>query len=146
MKDLNCEVSRRLKLSFLCVSSGAGPCSSEAVAAGVSVDVSPPSPLVIVFSLASFFGRKPAKILARFPFSAFVSGADVCSAAAPSDSPAGAGVDSVASPVSVAATCSVPFAAASGAGSLATALGFHRPGNPEKDLRFSFFSTAGSTH
>jgi len=142
-RALKPEVSRRVRVSFLGVG-GLNSASSVAGAAGVSVAAgstaagagvdSDASPFVRgVLSLVSFFGSKPAKMLARLlGFSVLVSvvaGAGVSSVAATGVSSTGAGVVvSTAGAVSMATASSVvSLAAGSGEASFFSALPLNRP-------------------
>lgn len=147
--DLNCDVNRRPRPSFLGASglvsevavgvSSVGTTASEVVGSVVSVC----SPLVtgagVVLSLVSFFGIRPANRLPRF-FSFSGLGSDETAGVSSVGSTTAGVVSSTAD--SVTGAVSVDFASVigSGVGSLAAALLLPKsPVKPERDLRLSFF-------
>jgi hypothetical protein len=147
-KDEKPFVKRRVNVSFLGVSL-VSP-SSSVTGTSVSGVASVVSPFVreVLTAFSLVFGIKPANILPRFDFSGFagVSVAVVSSVAGVGSVAVAGVVVSTAAPSMVAGVASTALssvATGSGVFSLVVvALGLNRFPNPERDLRFSFFSAA----
>lgn len=147
--DLNCDVNRRPRPSFLGVSglvsevvagvSSVGTTASDEVGSVVSVC----SPLVtgvgVALSLVSFFGIRPENRLPRF-FSFSGLGSEETAGVSSVDSTTAGVVSSTANSVVGASSVDFVSGTGSGVGSLAAALPLpKRPVKPDRDLRLSFF-------
>ena len=147
--DLNCDVNRRPRPSFLGVSGlvsvvAAGVSSVVTTASDVvGSEVSVCSPFVagagVALSLVSFFGIRPENRLPRF-FSFSGLGSDETAGVSSVGSTTAGVVSSTADSVTGAGSVDFASAIGSGVGSLAAALLLPKsPVKPERDLRLSFF-------